>query len=200
LRENSEYILPARFDDTKVPGLRSTIAYVDLRQVPLSEFVKLITEKVSPGTSRTKMTVAPKPDDSDTRLAEIMQPKDAQGFGHYFFLSYYNAHPFDAADRTDPNKWVRKFFNDLRESVWNLTTAAGNAVGYMDQGQSDEAKMLTAVAHCRVFVPLYSPRFFASGYCGRQWSAFVSRQAAVGEAIQAIVPVLWVPLESGQAT
>jgi hypothetical protein len=33
LRENREYILPARFDNTTVPGLRSTIGHVDLRTV-----------------------------------------------------------------------------------------------------------------------------------------------------------------------
>lgn len=31
LQEHSEYVLPARFDDTEVPGLRGTIAYLDLR-------------------------------------------------------------------------------------------------------------------------------------------------------------------------
>ena len=31
LTENREYILPARFDDTEIPGLRPTTAYLDLR-------------------------------------------------------------------------------------------------------------------------------------------------------------------------
>jgi len=30
-QENSEYILPARFDRTEIPGVRKTIGYVDLR-------------------------------------------------------------------------------------------------------------------------------------------------------------------------
>jgi hypothetical protein len=29
--ENREYILPARFDDTKIPGIRETVGYIDLR-------------------------------------------------------------------------------------------------------------------------------------------------------------------------
>lgn len=31
--EDGEYVLPARFDDTELPGLQSSIAYVDLRQI-----------------------------------------------------------------------------------------------------------------------------------------------------------------------
>jgi hypothetical protein len=29
-KENSEYILPAKFDDTPIPGIRDTVGYVDL--------------------------------------------------------------------------------------------------------------------------------------------------------------------------
>jgi hypothetical protein len=41
-----EYILPARFDDTKVPGLLDTVGYVDLRKTTVKELVKLIEEKL----------------------------------------------------------------------------------------------------------------------------------------------------------
>src|ERR1017187_7037125 len=30
-RDHAEYILPARFDDTTLPGLRDTVGYIDLR-------------------------------------------------------------------------------------------------------------------------------------------------------------------------
>lgn len=33
LRENREYILPARFDDTKIPGLRGTVGHIDLKKI-----------------------------------------------------------------------------------------------------------------------------------------------------------------------
>jgi hypothetical protein len=48
--ENREYILPARFDDTKVPGLRGTVGYVDLRETEPAELVELIREKLGPQT------------------------------------------------------------------------------------------------------------------------------------------------------
>jgi hypothetical protein len=33
IEEGGDYLLPARFDDTELPGLRPTTAYVDLRQI-----------------------------------------------------------------------------------------------------------------------------------------------------------------------
>ena len=43
---NDEYILPVRFDDTDVPGMASTIGYIDLRKMTLSEFVDLVLVKL----------------------------------------------------------------------------------------------------------------------------------------------------------
>lgn len=45
-RENSEYILPARFDDTKIPGLLTTVGYIDLRKKTPYELCELIGEKL----------------------------------------------------------------------------------------------------------------------------------------------------------
>jgi hypothetical protein len=45
-KESSEYILPARFDDTEIPGLYSTISYVNLQEKNPQEFVALILEKI----------------------------------------------------------------------------------------------------------------------------------------------------------
>jgi TIR domain-containing protein len=46
LEENREYILPARFDDTPIPGLTPTTAYVDLRTKTPAEFAVIILEKL----------------------------------------------------------------------------------------------------------------------------------------------------------
>lgn len=48
LREKEEYILPARFDDTQIPGMQETIAYVDLRTTTADDLVNLIVDKVRP--------------------------------------------------------------------------------------------------------------------------------------------------------
>lgn len=43
---NAEYVLPARFDDTPIPGLRGTIGYLDLRSMESEELIDLIARKV----------------------------------------------------------------------------------------------------------------------------------------------------------
>jgi len=46
LVEAEEYILPARFDDTELPGLLHTTHYVDLRKINAAGFAALIVEKI----------------------------------------------------------------------------------------------------------------------------------------------------------
>ena len=56
-------------------------------------------------------------------------------------------------------------------------------------------KLSENLASCRVFVPLFSPRYFTSEMCGREWYAFnerILRARAVGAgSVPAIVPALW---------
>lgn len=59
IETKEEYILPARFDDTEIPGLRKTIGYVDLRRKPAEYLVILILQKlgrpqIEPGTLENK--------------------------------------------------------------------------------------------------------------------------------------------------
>ena len=54
--ERSEYILPARFDDTEVPGLLRTTGYVDLRQKKPNELASLIVEKLALRDQATSAT------------------------------------------------------------------------------------------------------------------------------------------------
>ena len=46
LEEKKEYILPARFDDTDIPGVLSTVSYVDLNTKAPEELADLILAKV----------------------------------------------------------------------------------------------------------------------------------------------------------
>jgi hypothetical protein len=43
--ESREYILPARFDDTQLPGLPETVGYIDLRHFSPEAFAELISLK-----------------------------------------------------------------------------------------------------------------------------------------------------------
>jgi TIR domain len=46
LGEKVEYILPARFDDTEIPGVLPTVGYIDLQEVGSAELAELIAEKL----------------------------------------------------------------------------------------------------------------------------------------------------------
>lgn len=46
IREGSIVLLPARFDDTKIPGLPSTIGYIDLRVIKPKQLANVIIEKL----------------------------------------------------------------------------------------------------------------------------------------------------------
>jgi len=48
LLENEEYILPARFDSTEVPGLRGTVGYVSLKSRSPKQLAALIDKKLGP--------------------------------------------------------------------------------------------------------------------------------------------------------
>src|SRR5262249_23489829 len=46
LHEHGEFLLPARFDDTEVPGLLPTVGYVDCRERTPEQLAALIVEKL----------------------------------------------------------------------------------------------------------------------------------------------------------
>lgn len=83
---------------------------------------------------------------------------------------------------------------------------AGYDVGFMDReirsGEGWSERLARALANCRVFVPLFSPRYFASEMCGKEWFAFAQRAVQHGAVrntpAEAIVPALWVPVPPEQ--
>ncbi|MGW6916151.1 TIR-like protein FxsC [Kitasatospora sp. NPDC054939] len=121
----------------------------------------------------------------------------------YFFLSYAHTPRAGVRGAGDPNLWVRKLFRDLCEAVLELTTVpAGAPVGFMDedmhQGELWADRLSEELATCRVFVPLYSPRYFNSVPCGQEWHSFTQRPVypatLESERTSGIVPVLWAPM------
>ena len=130
----------------------------------------------------------------------------------YFFLSYARHHrstgerPGDVqnpGDAQDPDRWTLRFFDDLTFEVTELTTLErGAQPGFMDRevrvGQHWRQRISEALAVCRVFVPLYTPRYFSSLSCASEWYLFQARQSAheliFGTRPEAIIPVLWLPM------
>jgi TIR domain-containing protein len=48
LQEGQEYVLPVRFDDTEIPGLRPTVMYVEASSTTPAALAKLIAKKLGP--------------------------------------------------------------------------------------------------------------------------------------------------------
>ena len=101
----------------------------------------------------------------------------------YFFLSYAHT-PRATGKAGDPNHWVARLYDDLCEAITELTDVPeGVPVGFMDQsmhqGQFWAERLARELASCRVFVPLYSPRYFKSHACGQQGNTTAAKASEV---------------------
>lgn len=113
----------------------------------------------------------------------------------YFFLSH--------AREDDPRSVIR-FFNDLSSEVRNLAGAdPHDVVGFLDEqslyvGQRWQLALAEALASCKSFVAMTSPRYFRRDYCGREWGAFSDRLTAYERQSKrhapALLPVRWIPM------
>uniref|UniRef100_A0AAU2JLV9 TIR-like protein FxsC n=1 Tax=Streptomyces sp. NBC_00049 TaxID=2903617 RepID=A0AAU2JLV9_9ACTN len=148
-------------------------------------------------------TPAPSTPRVDESFLWAPQPvPDSGGERPYFFLSYAHTPRFGAGG-PDPDMWVERLFRQLSDHVMALTDApAGYPVGFMDRdlraGEGWSERLGSVLATCRVFVPLCSPRYFASATCGKEWYAFAQRtayhKARSASTENAIVPASWVPV------
>ncbi|MFD8082826.1 FxSxx-COOH system tetratricopeptide repeat protein [Kitasatospora sp. NPDC059722] len=118
----------------------------------------------------------------------------------YFFLSYARA--------DDNGSAVAGFYQDLRAELARRDPDAAALPSFRDVeqlflGTDWELRLSRTVARCRTMVALYSPAYFASVYCGKEWTAFRSRTIAyereTGWDSGALLPVLWEPLPAGPA-
>lgn len=60
INEQSEYVLPVKFDDTEIPGIRPTIAYIDARECNPEDLAALVIKKLGP--RQVHNFFPPKPD------------------------------------------------------------------------------------------------------------------------------------------
>ncbi|MFE6866931.1 TIR-like protein FxsC [Kitasatospora sp. NPDC057692] len=115
----------------------------------------------------------------------------------YFFFSYARR------DHLAGGAFVDQFFTDLRDELARIEPEAGpGELAYRDTerlrvGDDWERQLSRMVGASRTMVALYSPAYFASDYCGREWTAFDLRtrrhEEQTGESVSALIPVLWEP-------
>ena len=124
------------------------------------------------------------------------------GDGPFFFLSYAHSHRQDGPDPDDPDQLIGRLFKDLCDHISDDTGRLASSVGFMDRelrpGDEWPWHLSRNLATCRVFVPLYSRRYFQSEHCGKEWAAFRDRarnaSAHASGHVEAILPALWRPI------
>ncbi|HEY3870782.1 MAG TPA: TIR-like protein FxsC [Actinocrinis sp.] len=121
----------------------------------------------------------------------------------FFFLSYAHTAPLDGLEPDPVDYWVEKLFRDLSAGICRETGLAPDTpVGFFDgtlqAGADWKAETTARLSTAEVFVPLYSSRYFAMSWPGREWACFATRLAGEppGRPSPHIVPVLWSPLPS----
>ena len=118
----------------------------------------------------------------------------------WFFMSY---------SKTDGDEILKQFYHDLATEVRRLVAYRGDprpsAVGFMDEssiqtGESWEGTLAEALQRSRTLVCIYSPGYFTSPFCGKEFEVFAMRlrQHIANQPPQApppsiILPVLWDP-------
>ena len=108
-------------------------------------------------------------------------------------MSYARGDDFDGL--------VRRFYRELCVEVAMRGGLLPAAVGYIDRstvpGDSWSTALSNALETCRVFVPLISPSYFSSHYCGREWYVFWERMRDYdkehSEWPALLIPILWIP-------
>jgi FxsC-like protein len=121
----------------------------------------------------------------------------------YFFLSYAHKSRGDVREEGESDYWVSEFFRDLCRVVERRAgLLRGASPGFMDRDRRADddwpTGLVRALATCRVFVPLYSSRYFADEYCGKEWQYFARRTLDPAASEAAIVPGIWEPVGRGK--
>jgi O-acetyl-ADP-ribose deacetylase (regulator of RNase III) len=109
---------------------------------------------------------------------------------YWFYFSYA---------RPNLDEYLRQFYLDLSRRVRELTGDAEHEIGFFDhdiinQGERWSDAIVDALQTSRVFVSLYTPAYFRSEFCGKEWQLFdAMSEASRTDSSQhpMILPVLW---------
>jgi FxsC-like protein len=117
----------------------------------------------------------------------------------YFFFSYARA------DAEDNEPLLARFLADLEAEIRTRTGLREASRGFRDVTRIDLGApwpdaLGQALRLSRAFLALYSPSYFTSVYCGKEWTAFAERcrlHALASGAARAhlILPIVWTPIK-----
>lgn len=86
-KENREYILPVRFDDTVIPGIRGTVGYLDLRHMPIEQVAELTIEKIQDSTEAKSSGSKPKKATETAAKPKKIASKKVDNSGDWILLN-----------------------------------------------------------------------------------------------------------------
>src|SRR5258708_32870110 len=121
-----------------------------------------------------------------------------------FFFSYARGD----LDPKGPEDVLVKFYNALDRQIRELLGERDLEPGFRDQtipnGNKWPDTIATALTTCKLLVAMYSPSFFNSDYCGKEWAVFSTRrknlldkimQPSLSDKLRVVFPGCWIPLE-----
>lgn len=127
-------------------------------------------------------------------------------------MSYYT---FISYTGSDYSPYMQLFFDDLlAELNGRRVLLADEQMTFFDQealarGEEWDESLKAALQASKILVPLYSPHYFSSADCGREWRVFqqrrehfVSAAERAGERVRVppiIKPIMWIPFREGTA-
>lgn len=110
----------------------------------------------------------------------------------FFFFSY--------ARNDTRNKYLKRFYDELVIEISDRLGIKPDEAGFLDTnlppGSLWAERTAQALAACKVFIPVYSPSFFNSSYCGQEWHCFAQRLSESKSSSELIMPVWWLPPRS----
>jgi hypothetical protein len=126
----------------------------------------------------------------------------------FVFLSYAREGDGEGpSEQSDVRRFFRQLCTHLIELVPVITfdertpstiVVPGYLAGEPWTGREDQSGTLSALASCRIFVPLVSERYFRDGLCRAEWTSFERRDEVLRAhhplSLSAIVPVQWEPV------
>ena len=112
--EDYEYILPLRIDDTPLPGLDSSIGYLDLRTSSLDRVVSILRKKIGSATRHISLREALQSADKERRLTALSE----------IWVNRDRAYLDDVTDllRADPDAEIRARSAWVLDNLRDLAT------------------------------------------------------------------------------
>jgi FxsC-like protein len=160
------------------------VGYLTDKEVTQLEAVPEIERQIVLAKYSRQQTVRREPSPSTTTTTQRF----------LFYLGY---------SRRDDIEMIEKFFSDFSNEIrMRLGLSQSEGVGFLDNnaietGDHWDVALAQALENSRVLVALYSPAYFKSDHCGKEFQYFSDRMMAAGRTnvgVTNILPIIWIPV------